>query len=201
MRFRMQLHELRRWCVNMRIKRRDFTIISNNCWAGKVYQYLHLPYQTPTVGLYFFADDYLKFLSDLKYYLSLDLHFIPISTSKHAAELQKRGRIVPIGCLNDVEIVFLHYKSEDEAREKWNRRRTRINWDNLIVKISSMNLCTEEHLMQFESLPFEHKIMLHNRKKTIYKSEVYWAGQSNATGVLVDTNPFPGNLDLVALLK
>lgn len=36
------------------LTRSDFSIISNNCWAGTVYRYFGLPYQSPTAGLYFF---------------------------------------------------------------------------------------------------------------------------------------------------
>ena len=59
----------KRFFVKRSVKSRDFTIISNNCWAGRVYQYLDMPYLTPTAGLYFFAPDYIKFVSDLKKYL------------------------------------------------------------------------------------------------------------------------------------
>ena len=44
----------------------DFSIISNNCWGGAVYRRYGLPYQSPTVGLYFFAEEYINLLSHLK---------------------------------------------------------------------------------------------------------------------------------------
>ena len=94
---------IRRSWNRMRIKERDFTIISNNCWAGKVYQYLGMPYLTPTVGLYFFAEDYIKFVSNLKYYLSLELRFITALDSRYREVLQERKHdMVPIAVLDDV---------------------------------------------------------------------------------------------------
>ncbi len=30
----------------------DFTIISNNCWGGMIYESYNLPKQSPTVGLF-----------------------------------------------------------------------------------------------------------------------------------------------------
>lgn len=189
-----------RTCKN--IKYKDFTIISNNCWAGKAYQYLDLPYLSPTVGLYFFADDYLRFVSDLRYYIDLDLKFISAEQSKYAEILKKRNQThVPIGILDDVEIVFLHYFSENEAKEKWDRRKKRINYDNLIIKFSNMNLCTEKHLQEFDSLPFLSKFMLNIRKKPKYASEIYWSGKKSQTEILNDTDPFPGNLKLTKLLN
>ena len=41
---------------NNKLKCDDFSIISNNCFAGLTYEYLDLPFSSPTVGLYFFAD-------------------------------------------------------------------------------------------------------------------------------------------------
>ena len=37
------------------------TIISNNCWAGIVSQYLGIKYYTPTIGLYFLQKNILNF--------------------------------------------------------------------------------------------------------------------------------------------
>ena len=54
----------------MKLNRADFTIISNNCWAGSVYRYFGLPYLSPTAGLYFFASDYIKFVSNLQHYVN-----------------------------------------------------------------------------------------------------------------------------------
>ncbi|MCD8291242.1 MAG: DUF1919 domain-containing protein [Prevotella sp.] len=115
---------------------------------------------SPTVGTYFYADDYIKFISNLQYYLSCDLTFISHGDSKYADILSlKKQESAPIGCLDDVEIVFLHYHSEEEAREKWERRVKRANTDNLIVKFSEQNLCEYSHLKEFDAMPYEKKIL------------------------------------------
>ena len=201
--FKNRLYFIRRWYCRKLIKSRDFTIISNNCWAGKVYQYLDMPYLSPTVGLYFFADDYLKFVRKLRYYLSLDLQFIPVQESKHCSELiERKQEKIPIGVLDDVEIIFRHYKTEQEAREKWERRKSRINWNNIFIKFSRMDGCTEDHLMRFDNLPFHNKIMLNIISRTVkYKSEVIWKGPQNKREILMDTTPFPGNISLFLLLN
>ncbi|MBE5921850.1 MAG: DUF1919 domain-containing protein [Lachnospiraceae bacterium] len=193
---------IRRAWDRKRIRSRDFTIISNNCWAGRTYQYLGMPYLSPTVGLYFFAEDYLRFVSKLHHYLALDLKFIPAEQSKYIDELRKKNQTtVPIGILDDVEIIFLHYHSEEEAREKWERRKQRINYDNMFIKFSKMNLCTEEEMRRFDELPFSNKFMLNNRKRTKYSCEIYWNGPSNEKEILSDTKPYPGNLKLPVLLN
>ena len=196
-------YNIRRAYNKKRIKSRDFTVISNNCWAGKLYQYLDMPYLSPTVGLYFFADDYIRFLKNLKHYMSLDLKFISFKASKHREVLIEHNQTKkPIGVLDDVEIIFLHYKTEEEAYEKWNRRKARINWNNLFIKFSKMNQCTEEHMKEFSELPFDKKILLGTREDPKYECEVYWNGEIDENGqILLDTIPFPGNIKLSSFIK
>lgn len=196
------MYQIRRWYVLKRVKSRDFTIISNNCWAGSVYRYFDMPYLSPTVGLYFFADDYLKFVSDLQHYLELELRFIPAKESRYAQELAMRNQLhVPVGVLDDIEVIFLHYPTEKEAKEKWERRVQRINWDNVFLKFSRMNNCSEEHIQQFLELPFCNKFVFNINKSTKYSSEFYWSGPQNDCEILADTRPFPGNVPLTHLLK
>ena len=195
-------YEIRRFFVKKSIKNKDFSIISNNCWAGRVYQYLDMPYLSPTAGLYFFAPDYIKFVSDLKKYLDAPLRFINPEESKYYDEIKKRNQIdKPIGILDDVEIVFLHYKTKEEAEEKWNRRKERVNYDNIIIKFSRMDLCTEKEIEEFDKLPFENKFVLNNRLPLKYKSEIYWKEDWKEDGIARDTNPFPGNLKLNKILN
>ncbi len=195
-------YEYKRFFVKRSIKSRNFTIISNNCWAGKVYQYLDMPYLTPTVGLYFFAPDYIKFVSDLKKYLDTPLNFIKPEESKYFEELKIRNQLdKPIGILDDVEIVFLHYKSREEALEKWNRRKERVNFDKILLKFARMDLCTEKEMQEFDNLPFENKVLINNQLPLKYKCEVYWNGAGDERSVHRDTEPFPGNIDLKNILK
>ncbi len=195
-------YEIKRFFVKKSIKNKNFSIISNNCWAGRVYQYLDMPYLSPTAGLYFFAPDYIKFVSDLRRYLDTPLRFINPEESKYYDEIKKRNQTdKPIGILDDVEIIFLHYKTKEEAEEKWNRRKERVNFNNLIIKFSRMDLCTEKEIEQFDTLPFKNKFVLNNRLPLKYKSEVYWKEEWKEIGISRDTIPFPGNLRLNKLLN
>lgn len=143
------------------LKYKDFTIISNNCWGGLVYQYFGLPYATPTIGLFMMDDDYIKFLENLDYYLSQSLVFIPHSESKYQERLNRETTAkdsYPIALLDDVEVHFLHYKSSEEAERKWEYRKNRINKDHLLVKMSQRSSNDDAILERFEKLPFENKI-------------------------------------------
>lgn len=120
----------------------NFTIISNNCWGGIIYKYFGMKFQSPTVGMYFFADEYIRFLTDLKYYLSQSLIIKDIESSKYKDEIRKRGQNPLIGWLDDIEIVLLHYDDPNEAKEKWQYRLERINYNRLIIKFNDQNLFT-----------------------------------------------------------
>ena len=149
---------------NMRIKNKDITIISNNCWGGIFYRNNNLEYLSPTLGLFFMAEDYIKFIYNLKHYISCDLDFISIEESKHKNYLKKLNYNNPIGKIEDIEIMFLHYNTEKEAKEKWDRRKVRINWDKIIYKFSDQNMCTYEHLKKFEEFKADNKICFTTRK-------------------------------------
>lgn len=149
---------------NRKIKNKDITIISNNCWGGIFYRNNNLEYLSPTLGLFFIAEEYIKFIYNMKYYLEQDIDFINLKQSKYKDYLEKLNYNSPIGKIDDVEIMFLHYKNEEEAKEKWNRRKKRINWDKIIYKFSDQNMCTYKHLKQFNDFQAEHKICFTTRK-------------------------------------
>lgn len=146
------------WKRQHSIRNKYVTVISNNCWSGFMYQSCRLKYNSPFIGLYLYAPEYIALLRNLKHNLSQPLHFINHAQSKYKD-------IVPpqyiIGVLGDtgIEIVFMHYHLEEEVLEKWNRRLKRINWDNMIVKFSDTDYgCTDALIEEFDKMPFEHKI-------------------------------------------
>ena len=150
---------------NKKLKNKNFTIISNNCFAGVTYEYLNLPYLSPTIGLYFFAPEYIKFIKNIKYYCSLELESLDVKKSKYYDELIKLKQDNKVlGKIGDVEIVFLHYKSFNEAKEKWEKRCKRINYQNLIFKFCDQNLCTEKELIEFKKFKHNHKICFTSKK-------------------------------------
>lgn len=145
----------------------DTSIISSNCFAGRIMQDLGMQYNTPTLGLYFFADDYIEFLSNLKYYLTeaklefLDESRYPLGNERRA----KWTHWYPIGLLGGkVEIQFLHYHTEKEAAEKWYRRAQRVNFDKLFIIGMEQNLCTIDNIKAFDKLLFEKKIFFSTKQ-------------------------------------
>lgn len=182
----------------------SFSIISNNCWGGKVYQRYGLQYLSPTIGLYFFADDYIKFVKKLKYYINIPIEIIQSKNSKYYEILKQRNQLTcPIGKLDDIEIVFLHYKSASEAIEKWERRKKRINWENLIIKFSQMNYCETKHLLEFDKIDYKTKFVFVNSKQLSEYNvcRVYFKGFEEKKGVLDDTTKYCNYIDINSLVS
>jgi len=143
-----------------KLKNRRFSIICNNCVAGLIYQKFGLPYLTPTVGLFFYSEDYIKFLQNFEYNIQQPLKFVTASKYPESNTLLKK-KPYPVGILgNDIEIHFIHYKTSEEALEKWNRRKERIDFKNLFFIYSDRDNFHEGFLQTYKKLPFKHKIFL-----------------------------------------
>ena len=59
-----------------KLREDNFTIISNNCWGGTVYESYGIKKMSPTVGMFIMPEDYLKFVANLEHYLAQPLEFI-----------------------------------------------------------------------------------------------------------------------------
>ena len=181
----------------------SFTIISNNCWAGLVYQHFGLPYNTPTAGLFFFAQDYIKFVYSIKEYLAKPLKFISLEESRYCETLKQYGGECvkcPIAVCGDIEIIFMHYHSPEEAEEKWRRRAARINWDNIIYKFSEMNGCTEDDLRAFDALQVDKKVVFTHKDYGL-KNQVVYTEFKKIGYIPNDTDNFRKYIDLYDLIS
>jgi uncharacterized protein (DUF1919 family) len=171
----------------LRLKQTDFTIISNNCWGTFIYKKFDLPYQSPFVNLLIFAEDYIRMLENFSPNLFNGIYFIPHKESKHIIELTERkylGLEYPIGVIGDeIEIHFLHYKSENEAKQKWEERIKRINYDKLLFKFSDSEICSDDLIYRFERLAYKNKICFTAKPFPHCKSNIYLPHFKNTTMV------------------
>lgn len=138
----------------------DFTIISNNCWGGTVYESFGLQKMTPTAGMFIMPADYITMLRDLPAHLAMPLSFITPDESKWTSELggsRDWGKYL-IGRIGEVELHMLHYHDEASARRKWEDRATRVNFDKIMYKFNDQNGCQPSHVRDFDDLELEHKV-------------------------------------------
>jgi len=151
------------------LKNKNFVIISNNCWGGEIYQWYKRPYNSPFVGLFIYSPCYLKLLSNFNHYISQKLIF-----TKKSNYFEEQVTY-PIGKLDDIEIHFLHYKSEHEAEDKWTRRTKRMleetNMDNYYFKTCDMYNSDEAILKEFHKLPYKNKVSFGIKNYTSLKGK------------------------------
>lgn len=186
---------------NKKLKSNDFSIISNNCFAGIFYQHLGLQYNTPTIGLYFYPKEYIKFLKKFDFYIKQPLNFIKTNESKYYDELCKNGyNNVIVGILKDVEIVFLHYKTEEEARIKWEKRCKRLS-KNIIFKFNDQNGCTYKDLKEFDELKYDNKLLFTSKNYEELKSNIFIRKYKNSKNIKEDYYSCYKYIDLISYIN
>lgn len=133
---------------------------------------LGLRFNSPFVNLWISPSDFIKMLGRLNYYMSCELVF------------EERNEMpYPVGLVDDIHIYFQHYKSEAEAKYMWDKRKKRINYNDLFVLFTDRDGCTSQNLIDFDSLPFKNKVCFVNKPAPSIKSAVYIRGFENETSV------------------
>ncbi len=131
----------------------DFTIFSSDCLAGILYHDLNRRFLTPTINMWFGEKDFLKFCNSTQYYLNCDFHFL---------SEDERDAPYPVGQLGEgdrrISIYFEHYPSNEACVEYWNKRKQRIDWDNLFVVMSDLGL-SDLDIQKFYQIRAKRKIM------------------------------------------
>ena len=136
-----------------RLQNKNISLFCNNCTGGGIYHDLGLQFLSPTINLYFSAEDYVKFLERLDYFLEADL------------TQTDSGENFPVGKLgNELTLYFVHYKSFKQAKEKWITRCKRINKENMFFIMIDRDGCTLDIAKRFDSLPYKHKVILTYRE-------------------------------------
>lgn len=134
--------------VRRRLKNQNFSIICSNCIGGVIYNRLGEKFLSPTINLWMNQKDFLKMVSNLKKYMDEELAFF-------------HGEYdYPTAFLGDVKIYFNHSKTEDDARNDWNRRKSRINYDNLYIIMYDRNGLTNEDFDTLSNIDCKNKVVL-----------------------------------------
>lgn len=153
-----------------KLKNKSVTIIASNCNGGVVCSDLGISFNSPFVNLFMTAKDYIKMLSDLRGYINSELRFVKEWDSVY-------GNVdYPTAYLRDVKIYFMHYSSDEDALAAWERRKLRINWENLFVIFTDRSGCMQEDLEAFDRLPYENKIVFTHCPHPEIKSSFYIKG-------------------------
>jgi len=114
--------------INHRLIRKDYTVISDDCWGGRLYADLGLKCRSPFILMGFTASEYINFLCQCREPGALDV--ISISS-------EERG--YPIIQTRHARLFGQHYTSEAIFRTTYERRCKTILWDRVFIKINLGN--------------------------------------------------------------
>ncbi|WP_168124306.1 DUF1919 domain-containing protein [Pseudoflavonifractor sp. SW1122] len=160
-----------------RLRNREFTILCNNCNAGVITHDLGQQFCSPTVNLFFYEDHFLRFCENLEYYLAQEL--VECKNPSYVPDVE-----YPICNLGDLELHFLHYKSFDEAYDTWNRRKRRINRENIFVMWTFLGGTDIKLMERFDKLSFKNKVAFTEKEFHRVSSAFCIKGYPEGLGVL-----------------
>ena len=133
--------------LRKRLLNKNFSLFSPNCYAGIIYHRLGLEFLSPTINLLFPSKkEYLRFVSNIEYYLSRELVFVNDSNYN-----------CPVALLEDVKIVFNHDSSAEKAKADWERRKKRVNYKNIYILFDDIADAEYMDLLTFSKIDCKGK--------------------------------------------
>ncbi len=140
------------YIMRKRLKNKNFSIVCSNCMGGLIYHRLNQKFMSPTINLWLHQPDFLKFVTNLKYYISQELAFVESEYN------------YPVGKLDDITIHFNHSIDELQAYTDWNRRKKRINYDNLYIIMYDRDGITKNDILKLKDINCKNLIVFSHNK-------------------------------------
>ena len=176
--FRSAINKLQRKAINQtyqkRLTNQGMSVISANCVGAFILHDLNQPFNSPFVNLYLDPSDFVRYLQNIEFYQAQPLQFI------------QTEKTYPVGLLDDLKVHFMHYHSEKEAKEKWEARSHRLDFDNLFIMMTDKDGgkgAKYEALQAFDNLPYPNKVVFTHKPYPEFKSAFYIKGFENENEV------------------
>lgn len=169
---------------------KDRTIISQNCIGGVFSHDMKEQFRSPTVNLYFSAEDFLKLVENLEDYLKLELVGGPFE--EH-----------PVGMLGDLKVHFVHYSTFREAREAWNRRLQRVDLEKILVLSTDRDGFSPALFQRWQAIAYPKVLFTADRQYADHPDSVYfpkYAGEG-CVGDLIPKREFYKNGKLLSTVN
>lgn len=147
--FKLALFDFQRY---VQLVENPITLLSDDCWGGMMYHALYLPFTSPTINIWWPRGSYCKFVTDIEYYMREPLLMV--------REGDIRKNYYPIGKIGEgekaIELHFTHNIAFQDAWALWERRKKRVNFNNLFVKMGfDHDEHSKEYLKVFDSIPYK----------------------------------------------
>ena len=153
---KIKLYYDRQQLINKDLFPNDLTIISNTCIGGRLYHDYGRKFLSPTIDFYMEPASFTKFCLNLKYYMDCDIKPLPDYKIDYLTDFLAcdiGGLIALFGHTND---------SYDKIITKWNERKKRINYNNIVVICTDRNVlskpftrCSDDVVKEFGKIPYK----------------------------------------------
>lgn len=154
-RINMAFYFFRRRMMIRRYKGGAVSILSNNCVGALMCHDVGIQFNTPTVNLWMTCDDFLDYIENIQEFNKV-----------HVSEVKNAASESPVGILGGrVTINFTHYRDFNQARDAWNRRKARVDMNNLFVVMSDNSDISDASIERFKKLPYRKIMFVNSMRK------------------------------------
>lgn len=147
--FIKKIHLIR---ARKKLTNKNFTLLASNCIGGIIYNNLGLKFLSPTINMQMLSNEFADFILNFDEYMKKEIKFI------------EPDKGIPVGMLGNMKIHFTHYKTNEEALEKWNERKKRINYNNIYVILNDRDGITEEQIRELGNTDFKNICVFTSKK-------------------------------------
>ena len=164
-------------CAWLKLRDERVSIVSDLPWGGELCGTLQLGCNSPFHDLFVLPDDYLALLEHLEEWVGgCEPTFVEMRFDLH-------DRRYPVMRLGEANLHFCGSATPEEARERWTRDVSLVNWDNLFVMAHATDPAHAERFERLERfgrrvcfVPFEtnlgHCMQLPVRKGDTWLADV-----------------------------
>lgn len=136
------------------------TIISNNCFGGCIAKDYHMEFCSPTINLQILPEEFPKFCANIRHYMDAELVEYTELSDEHKAYCEHMFGYVPMeypmGLIDDILVVFQHYESFAESKECWDKRKARVDFNDMCYFLHAKNETYADCVKEFLSLNLPH---------------------------------------------
>lgn len=153
----------------LRVDLADASILATNCIGGELYHFLGTEFTSPLIDTSVKRNEFAQLCTHLREYMDCAYDIVPTD----------RGFVLTLSGegLPPVRVRFPHDKTEEIVREKWEKRKRRINYDKLVLVTDDQKMDESAYAL-FDQVPAWRKICLTARDRSreydwCYQLKVY----------------------------
>ena len=136
------------------------SIISNNCFGGCIAKDYHMEFCSPTINLKILPEEFPKFCANIRHYMDAELVEYTELSDEHKAYCEHMFGYVPMeypmGLIDDILVVFQHYESFAESKECWDKRKARVDFNDMCYFLHAKNETYADCVKEFLALNLPH---------------------------------------------